>query len=118
MYIKYGLYGGFILLVAHAIISMIRCLIYQAKLFKYLQAKHIEKWKYLTTVWRFGPGCVNNIRGIGFLFSKDDLGDPEVLRLKVIVRNAFIHTVTGFPAAFIWGFIMLILLRVHKILSE
>jgi len=68
---------------------------------KYLLEKQTEKWKELTTVLGFGPGYANSFRGLKFLFSKEYLGDPEVLRLKVIVRNSYIYTFIGMVAIFL-----------------
>jgi hypothetical protein len=62
---------------------------------RYLLRNHTEKWKELTSVGDFGPGYANSIRGSKFLFGKEYLGDPEVLRLKVIVRNSYIFTIMG-----------------------
>ncbi len=67
----------------------VRLLMLQHKLFEYLRENHFEKWKELTTILGFGPGYANGFRGIPFLYSKDDLGDPEVRWLKVKVRNSF-----------------------------
>ena len=85
---------------------LVRLMIYQRKLSDYLRVNHTEKWKELTTIWGFGPGYVNSWRAKRFLFSKDDLGDPEVLRLKVIVRNSYIGVMTGIPATFLMALII------------
>jgi hypothetical protein len=61
----------------------------------------MEKWKYLTTILGFGPGYANSRRGMKFLFGKDDLGDPEVIRLKTIVRNSFIYLFSGTITTFV-----------------
>jgi len=73
----------------------------QHKCYKYLREKHTEKWIELTTILGFGPGSVNSLRGMKFLFSKEYLGDPELLRLKVIFRNSLLYTITGLVAVFI-----------------
>ena len=98
---KYSHYIAPLALATFAIISMIRLQIYQHKLWKYLREKHTEKWKYLTTFLGIGPGYANSFRGSKFIFGKDYLDDPEVLRLKVITRNSAIYVFTGFLAAFI-----------------
>lgn len=99
---KHSLYGGLFFLLALTAISMVWFFIFQHKLYTYLRENHTEKWKELTTVLGFGPGYTNSLRAIKFLFRKDDLDDPELLRLKVIVRNASIYVLTGFLAVFIW----------------
>lgn len=97
---KNGFYGAILLFAVFMIISALRCLFYQHKLLKYLLKNHTEKWKYITTVLGFGPGYANGLRVIKFLFGKDYSDDPEVLRLKTIVRNAFIHTFGGMITTF------------------
>ena len=98
---KSGFYIGILWLFLFSVISGIRMLIVQHKLYEYLRTKHAEKWKYLTTVLGFGPGFANGLKGLKFVFGKDDLGDPEILRLKTIVRNSAIYTVTGMFGTFI-----------------
>lgn len=109
-----SLYIGLFLFLAFLIFSMIRFFIYQHKLMQYLLEYHTEKWKDLTTVWGFGPGLANSFRGMKFLFGKDDLGDSEVLRLKVIVRNSFIHTLGGMFTIFFWWCFMVAIMQSHK----
>jgi len=101
-------YIGIIFIFAVTTVSMIRCLVYQHKLFNYLRENHTEKWKELTTVFGLGPGIQNSLRGSRFLFGKDYLDDTEVLRLKVIARNSAIYTATGFFAMFIAFFISVV----------
>ena len=103
---KYGLYGGILLILVFTIVSIIRGIIFQHKLYKYLRENHTEKWKYLTTVFGFGPGYANSRRAMIFLFGKDDFGDPEVLRLKVAFRNCIIYMATGLVAVFILLFML------------
>ena len=90
-----------------SLVFMARCLIYQQRLSDYLRVHHMDKWKELTTIPGWGPGFTNPWRGLPFLFGREDLGDPEVLRLKVIVRNSYIYTVTGFLATFLMTLIMI-----------
>ncbi len=97
---------GFFLILGLTLISAVRCVVLQHKCYKYLREKHTEKWKELTTILGFGPGSVNSLRGMKFLFSKEYLGDPELLRRKVIFRNSLIHTITGIVAVFIMFCIM------------
>jgi len=89
-----------------SVVSLVRLVIYQHKLYTYLRVHHTEKWKELTTILGFGPGCGNSWRWVKFLLGKDDLGDPEVLRLMVIVRNSYIGAVTGFLATFLMALII------------
>ena len=103
---KYGFYVGLFLLSSLTIVSIVRCVVFQYKLNKHLREKHTEKWKCLTTIPGFGPGCKNDLRVLKFVFSQEDLGDPELLHFKVIVRNSIIYTVTGLVAVFIMLFIM------------
>jgi hypothetical protein len=106
---KYGLYSGLFLVMGFTLISFIRGMVYQYKLFRYLFEHHNEKWKYLTSGrifgYEVGPGFRNSMRALPFLFDNDDMGDPEVLRLKVIVRNSFLYFIIGGPATFICAFI-------------
>jgi hypothetical protein len=84
-------------------------MIMQYKLMNYLRQNHYEKWKYLTTVPGLGPGYANNFLGIAFLFSGEDLGDSEMMRMKIIIRNSLIYTLTGMMAAFITFFMLFML---------
>ena len=103
---KYGLYGAVFLFSLFTIVSIVRCIVSLCKFNKYLREKHTEKWKYLTTIPGFGPGCKNDIRMLKFMFSKDDLGDRDVLRLKVLSRNSIIYMVTGLVAVSILLFML------------
>jgi len=103
---KEDFYIPIALLFIASVVSLVRLLIYQHKLYTYLRVHHTEKWKELITILGFGPGCGNSWRWVKFLLGKDDLGDPEVLRLMVIVRNSYIYVVTGFAATFIMFVIM------------
>ena len=88
-------YLGVLIFAVFAISSAARFFIYQRKLMKYLLEKHTEKWNDLTTIIGYGPGYANSLKGIRFLFGKDYLNDPGILRLKVIVRNSFLYTLFG-----------------------
>jgi hypothetical protein len=92
---------GFLFILGLTIISAARLMYYQHRCCKYLREKHTEKWKEITTIFGFGPGLVNGIKGMKFLLGKDDLGDPEFLRLKILFRNSLIYLVTGIGATFI-----------------
>ena len=94
-------YGSVLLFAVFFVVSAVRSLVYQHKLMKYLLKNHTEKWKELTSIGDFGPGYTNSIRGFKFLFGKEYLGDAEVLRLKVIVRNSFIFTFMGSVMVFL-----------------
>jgi len=93
------------------VVSVGACLIFQHKLLKYLREKHYEKWKYLTTLLGLGPGNVNGIRGIVFIFNNEDLSDAEVMRLKRIVRNFVIMAIISVIGATITAFMMTMFVR-------
>ncbi len=92
---KYSSYVTFLFFTVGFIVFVLRLFVYQHKLMRYLLKNHTEKWKELTSILGSGPGLANGIRGIKFLFGKEYLGDPEVLRLKVIVRNSFLLAIMG-----------------------
>lgn len=98
-----------VLPIGFTVISICRLVLFQHKLLKYLRENHTEKWKELTTIGGSGPGYANSIRGKKFLFDKCDLDDPEVLRLKVIVRNSYIYALTGFLGTFLFFCIIVML---------
>ena len=98
---KYFSFGPCLLFAVAFLVSAVRCMIYQHILMKYLLKNHTEKWKELTSIGDFGPGYANSIRGFKFLFGKDYLEDPEVLRLKCIVRNSSILTIMGMVMVFL-----------------
>jgi hypothetical protein len=106
---KNGFYGALLLFGVFTILSVIRSFIYQHKLVRYLLENHTEKWKELTSFLDYGPGYTNSIRGFKFLFSKEYLDDPEVLRLKVIVRNSYIYVFSGVITIFFTFFVMVCL---------
>lgn len=88
------IYSVVILGFGYIIFMGIRLAIYGNKLNRYLIEHHTEQWKEMTTVLGFGPG-LSSSKGFKFIFSKEHFGDPEVLRLKVIFRNASIYMVLG-----------------------
>ena len=92
---KNSFHGALILFGAFTVFSWIRFVLYQHQLAKYLLKNHTEKWKELTTILGNGPGYANSYRGFKFLFGKEYLDDPEVLRLKVIVRNSIMYFIGG-----------------------
>jgi len=91
-------YSFLIIMAIFVLISIIRLMVYLYKLDRLLFKKHTEKWKYLTTLLGFGPGCQNPVRNLPFLFSNEDFGDKEVLRLKIIVKHSLLYVLTGLPA--------------------
>ncbi len=101
-----GAETGFVVILFVTIISWIRYIIWQHKCYKYLRQEHTEKWKELSTVLGIGPGFANGVRGIKFFCGKEDFGDPEIVYLKVKIRNAFIYAATGVGATIITFFIM------------
>ena len=103
---KNSFYGTLILFGAFTVFSLIRFMLYQHKLARYLLENHTEKWKELTTVLGYGPGYANSYRGFKFFFGKEYLDDPEVLRLMVIVRNSFMYFIGGAITTFFTFFVM------------
>lgn len=103
---KIGLWVCLIFLISITIFSWVRFITFQHKLWNYLFENYVDKWKELTSIGDFGPGIANSRRGIKFLFSREDFNDADLLRLKVISRNAFLYVITGFIAIFFWAFIM------------
>jgi hypothetical protein len=106
---RVAFYVGAILLFVFVGVSMLRAAIYQHKLYRYLLMNHSEKWKELTTVWGVGPGMANSLRGMKFLFGPDYLNDPEVLRLKALVKNSFAWVIFSWLAGFFWVFVYAII---------
>jgi hypothetical protein len=97
---------GLLILGGVTIISMIRGLVFQHKLWEHLRKNHDEKWNDLTFIGKWGLGIANGRKAIVFLFSREDLNDAEVLRLKVITRNSFILQLAGFVTLFLWASFM------------
>lgn len=95
------LYSVVIMGFSYVVFMAIRSVTYQKKLLRYLLKNHTEEWKELTSVFGFGPGLANGSKGRKFLFSKEYFKDPEVLRLKVMARNAHISTISGMFTTFI-----------------
>lgn len=91
----------FLFFMAYILFAGGRLLMYQHKLFLYLQENHLEKWKELTTILGYGPGYLNSFRSLKFIYGKDYLDDPEVLRLKVVIRNSITYVFLGFMATFV-----------------
>jgi len=97
---------GLLVLGGVTIISMIRGLVFQHKLWDYLRSNHAEKWQDLTFIGKWGLGLANGQKTLVFLFSREDLNDAEVLRLKVLTRNSFVLQLAGFVALFAWASLM------------
>jgi hypothetical protein len=103
---------GLLTIGAITLLSMINVLIYQHKLWDHIRKNHADKWKDLTFTGKWGLGLANGQKSLVFLFSRETLSDPEVLRLKVITRNSFIYQLAGFLGLFVWAsFMMSILVR-------
>jgi len=66
------------------------------KLREYLRKNHSAKWEYLTYIPFFGSGGYNGFRLLPFLYSKDDLGDPNVAELKKRGRRFIVLALTIF----------------------
>ena len=99
-----------ILGLGYMIVIGIKLAIYGNKLNRYLIKHHTEQWKEMTTVLGFGPG-LSSSKGFKFIFSKEYFDDPEVLRLKVIFRNACIYMVLGMFVTFIGLVLMIALMQ-------
>jgi hypothetical protein len=97
---------GFLFILGLTVLSAVRCMFLHHKCYQYLREHHTERWKELTTTFGFGPGLANSRREIKFLLSKEYFDDPELLRIKVKLRNSAVHIVTGILAVFIMFFIM------------
>jgi len=98
---------GLLTIGAITILSIINVLIYQHKLWGHVRKNHAEKWKDLTFTGKWGLGLANGQKSLVFLFSRENLNDPEVLRLKVITRNSFLYQLAGFLGLFVWATIMM-----------
>ena len=104
-----SLIGGF---VAAAILfgiltihSAIKFFVSQQKFMNYLLKNHTEKWKELNTYPIYGPSFRDTFRGFRFYFDEDSLDDPEVLRLKAIVRKSYICMALGIVTTMVTIFI-------------
>ena len=96
--------GAAVLFGVFTIISLIRFFVYQQELIQYLLSHHIDQQKDLLTFLDYRPEYSNSFRGLKFLYDKDYLrflfgedylDDPELLRLKVLVRKSFINMTGG-----------------------
>ena len=79
-------------------VSVFRTMFYGYKLDKLVRERYPEKWEYITTIPGFGLGCTNGIRSGRFFWGKEDFGDAEVRRLKIIAKRAWIYAITSMPA--------------------
>ena len=78
-------------------ILSVRASIIQNYLFRiYLCKHHHQAWEVLTGGSFCFPGGYNYFRGPLFLYGDDDLGDPEVARLKSKTRRAFHYVLAAF----------------------
>ena len=66
------------------------------RLIEYLRKNHHDKWEEVTTVPLLGSGCCNNFRTFEFIFSKDDLDDPNIVVLKSMSKKLLALTLTVF----------------------
>ena len=79
-------------------ISWARVMLTVLKLSKRLHDEEYQKWVYLTSLGRWGPGLSNPFRSIPYFYKTDDSDNPEVSRLKGKVRTGIrntLHTVLG-----------------------
>jgi hypothetical protein len=75
------------------------------KLISHLRAKHLKIWEHITSGPGFGPGGVNGLRCLAFVYGPEDFDDQQVKDLKlnyrrvvrfaVIVFFSFIPTFIG-----------------------
>lgn len=66
-----------------------------SRLYDYLKKYHNHKWIQLTTVWGH-PGGTNSFRELGFIFSRDYLNDPIVLKLKNQQKQVLLFEIIAF----------------------
>ena len=72
-------------------------------LFKRLREKHPEEYEYLTTIWGLGPGLSNPLRFLPFIFSREDFGDKEIMRLKQLYKRYILYTVLSFIVGLVFA---------------
>jgi hypothetical protein len=66
------------------------------RLFSFIEEHLPERWKWLTGIPFLGPGFYNGPRIFRWLFSKDDLEDPEVACKRTDYRRFLKCTLTVF----------------------
>lgn len=66
------------------------------RLMEYLRETHNTIWQELTSGPGFGPGGVNSLRSLRFIYSKDYLGDEVVKVLKLNYRKFIGLVITVF----------------------
>ncbi len=57
------------------------------KLNSYLKKNNIDRWRYLTSIGQFGPGCSNIFKLIKYLYSDIDNNDSNIRVQKKRIRN-------------------------------
>ena len=100
---------GVFLIFSVIILSVVRMAILGNAYSHYLRKNHFEKWKEITTVFGVGPGMLNSYRAFKFLYSKDDLGDKQLMIMKTKLRNAWICVMA---AMIVWPFVVLMTIYV------
>ena len=107
-----------IFLLTMVLALLVNALLRQHKLYSYLKQKHYFVWEKLTSLGSFGPGMRNSIKGILFIFDRNDLGDPLVKEYKRKTRNAFVTLLVCFVLSQIFAFLFAISSAFIKIIIE
>jgi hypothetical protein len=88
-------------------IAMLGIYVFEGRMInRYLRERHPAKWSEITRLPGFSAGGYNSISALSFLYSRDDLGDPELGVLKSSTRKlvfllvaVFFHYVVLWPLA-------------------
>ena len=88
------------------VVCVIKALVVSHALFRYLQDNYYGRWSYLTTWGPWGPGMLNSLRSVPYVFNDQDCDDPEIAKLKRKNRSA-IFLVIGY-----WLSMLLLLITV------
>jgi len=73
---------------------------------KYVFSNHYDRWCYLTSGPGWGPGGVNSIRWLRYIFSDQDNDDPQIIALKSATKRGM-FCVFGY-----FAFMLLLMLMV------
>lgn len=102
---EYGFYSGILMFMMVTVVSMISLIITRRKYGRYLRENYTENCEYLASTVCFGIGFWNSLKGVKFLFSRENIGDPELSRLRFRFKWSIIYTVTSLVGVFIMVFI-------------
>lgn len=86
-----GLSISIFLFVIGMFASFIYIYIYNWKLSSYLKREKYDRWRELSTIGKFGPGCLNPVRGFKHLYSELDNEDENILRYKDRIKLGLRH---------------------------